>query len=350
MYRQFGDTTLVPGAQTFYPVVATYIVRQQDILPDGRLRAELYYSGLSHQNIINEPVSEIKWVNTVVKNPCIDVSANCVGGVGESAPITCSGTVRNCGDIALIDVTVSNSVNGTVKSIGSLAVGETKSLTDAWVPLNPCTSTTAIFTAQGWDELNGNSKRVTDTASTTCVNTLTPGIDVTQNCSGSPVVPGGTQGFSGTVRNTGNVTLTSVVVVNTLGGTVLPAMTLAPNQERSFSGSYAVPTNSCSTTSTSTATGRSICGVQVTDTASSTCLTLIPAPLCDIDLYPGLTVYGCVGATYGIQYTTNLNQNTNWVGVTNVTLTAPSYLWHDSQPATLPQRIYRAVVGPTSIP
>jgi hypothetical protein len=40
-----------------------------------------------------------------------------------------------------------------------------------------------------------------------------------------------------------------------------------------------------------------------------------------------------------------------WVlGMVNVTLSVPTMIWFDMQPANQPQRYYRAVPGPISIP
>ena len=67
-------------------------------------------------------------------------------------------------------------------------------------------------------------------------------------------------------------------------------------------------------------------------------------------LYPGIAIDGVVSQTYGIQSTSDLSNTNSWVGVTNITLTVPTQLWYDSQPATQPQRYYRVVPGPISVP
>ncbi len=66
--------------------------------------------------------------------------------------------------------------------------------------------------------------------------------------------------------------------------------------------------------------------------------------------YPGLTINGVVGLSYGIQYTTDLRMPHSWQGLDNVTLSVPRQTWYDPQLATQPQRYYRLVPGPTSIP
>jgi hypothetical protein len=86
-----------------------------------------------------------------------------------------------------------------------------------------------------------------------------------------------------------------------------------------------------------------------TATSGSAILTVNPYGV-SLDLYAGLTINGMVGATYGIQASTNLGDPLGWRGVTNVTLSSSEQLWLDSQPATHSRRFYRVLPGPISIP
>ena len=67
-------------------------------------------------------------------------------------------------------------------------------------------------------------------------------------------------------------------------------------------------------------------------------------------LYAGVTIAGVVGQTYGIQANTNLATTDGWQGLTNITLSLPSELWFDVNPANQGQRFYRVVPGPIPIP
>jgi len=78
-------------------------------------------------------------------------------------------------------------------------------------------------------------------------------------------------------------------------------------------------------------------------------VTVNPAGV-SIALYPGITIDGVVGLTYGIQYTTNLNNTNDWFGLANVTLGTTNELWFDVQAATQPRRFYRVIPGPITIP
>jgi hypothetical protein len=63
-----------------------------------------------------------------------------------------------------------------------------------------------------------------------------------------------------------------------------------------------------------------------------------------------LTIGGLANQTYGIEAATGLDQPGGWLGLTNLTLTAPTNVWRDPSPATLPRRYYRVVPGPISLP
>jgi hypothetical protein len=67
-------------------------------------------------------------------------------------------------------------------------------------------------------------------------------------------------------------------------------------------------------------------------TSSNAHLTVNPAGV-SLALYSGITIDGVVGLTYGIQYSTDLSNTNGWQGMANVTLSVPTELWFDVQPA-----------------
>jgi hypothetical protein len=72
--------------------------------------------------------------------------------------------------------------------------------------------------------------------------------------------------------------------------------------------------------------------------------TLIVNPAgVSLGLYPGLSITGAVGKTFGIQYITNVAATTGWVPIANVTLTQHVQLWMDT---SQPRRFYRVVAIP----
>jgi hypothetical protein len=108
---------------------------------------------------------------------------------------------------------------------------------------------------------------------------------------------------------------------------------LLTNLQATNAGNYSVViTNDCGST-----------------TSSNAYLTVNPAGV-SLALYSGITIDGVVGLTDGIQYSTDLSNTNDWQGMTNLTLSVPTELWFDVQPANQLQRYYRVVPGPITIP
>ena len=83
-------------------------------------------------------------------------------------------------------------------------------------------------------------------------------------------------------------------------------------------------------------------------TSSAALLTVNPSGV-SIGIYPGITIDGVAGRTYGIQYATNLDSPA-WINLTNLTLTVPTQLWFDSEAdvssGSQPRRFYRVIAVP----
>lgn len=74
--------------------------------------------------------------------------------------------------------------------------------------------------------------------------------------------------------------------------------------------------------------------------ASSDPATLVINPEgVEISLFSGLTIVGNVGQSYSVGYVTNVT-DTNYISLTNLTLSTPSQFWIDPQPATQGKRFY----------
>jgi len=107
--------------------------------------------------------------------PCIDVTKYCEDASGPGEPITFYGTVTNCGNVTLLDVTVVDDHAGEVLFITSLAAGEYADFAGSYMPeTSPSTNT---VTAEG----TYNSTTVWDEASATCE---VPVVD--EGCNRSP--------------------------------------------------------------------------------------------------------------------------------------------------------------------
>jgi uncharacterized repeat protein (TIGR01451 family) len=269
-------TTLQQGESDFYLDVVSYVVRAQDIQPDGTVLATARDIGVIHQNDSNSSGGGFQGVNTEINLPCVAITALCVGSVGETGAITFTGTVTNCGNNTLVGVTVTNLNDGGIFTVlfpTNLALGQTASFSGSWIPLTPCIPSTATLTVRATDEFTATPRTVTSFTTVTCQNTFSPGIKVTKGCPAQPVAPGQLLTFSGSVSNTGNVTLTNIVVVNNQPVAITPVFTLAwlaPGATANFTGSYLAPAN-CSVSDTLTARANSRCGGAVTNTASAAC-------------------------------------------------------------------------------
>jgi len=273
-------TYLVNGQSDYYPSNVCYVVRQQDIVSDGMggsiVRATASDTATIYQNDKPSQGGANQGVNTEVSQPCLGLTVQCSGSVGQTGAITFSGTVTNCGNDTLVSVTITNLVNGgafPVVFITNILSGQAASFNGSWVPVNPCSPSTATLVAAGTDQFTTHPQTVTSSANTTCSEVLTPGILVSKTCPVAPVAPGQLLTFSGSVSNPGNVTLTGIVVVNNQpvpNTTVFAAASLAPGAITNFTGSYLAPAV-CSISDTLVATATSTCGIPVTNTASATC-------------------------------------------------------------------------------
>jgi hypothetical protein len=71
-------------------------------------------------------------------------------------------------------------------------------------------------------------------------------------------------------------------------------------------------------------------------------LVVNPANI-SLGLYAGITIEGVPGYTYGIEYTTDLQNTNSWQSLTNITLSQPVEIWVDTNvnvPTAL-KRFYR---------
>src|SRR6185295_5148592 len=127
-----------------------------------------------------------------------------------------TGAVSNSGNITLTNVLVVNNQPATNTSVFgplTLAPGQITNFTASYtVPADSCGPYLDTLTARGQDKCFGRS--VTNIASATCAGTNSPALIVTKICPPTPLQPGQPLVFTGTISNSGNITLTNVLVVN----------------------------------------------------------------------------------------------------------------------------------------
>ena len=153
-----------------------------------------------------------------------------------------------------------NNLSGStpVFTIASLAPGASADFTGSYVAPTNCS---AVSTLTG----SGRSicgVAVANAATTTCPILTTPQVLVTAVCPAAAVAPGTVLTYTGTVRNTGDITLQNIVVVSdrpAANTRVFTVAALAPGAAATFTGSYTVPINVCPVAATLTATAQNLC-------------------------------------------------------------------------------------------
>ena len=252
----------------------------------------------------------------ILTTPLLALTQDCPANpASPGGLLTYSGSVSNAGNITLNNLVVTNSQSGNTPllTLATLAPGAAANFTGSYVApaTGPATSTSTARAVS----LCGAA--VTNTASSACSILTTPGIAVTKHCPLPPVAPGGTLVFTGTVTNTGDVTLTNVLVVNSQPAPATPVLgpiTLAPGAGTNFTGSYLVPLDACSAADTLTATGQDAnTGLTMTDTASA---------ICALDTTPGIAITqscppGPVSAGSSVEFG-GLVSNTGKITLTNI--------------------------------
>jgi hypothetical protein len=195
--------------------------------------------------------------------------------------------VNNCGNVPLVNVTVvddngtpGNPADDITINIGSLAVGGSAPYSaNNTVPVG-CGPFTDTVVASGNNQCSGAPVQSSPASCTTLVTTA-PAIAVTLACPVQPTVTGNLIIYTGTVSNSGNVTLINVTVVDYQASpsTVLTVPSLAPGATANFTASFIAPADACSVSSTVYATGSDNCtGRVVNNSASAGPCPLITTP------------------------------------------------------------------------
>jgi uncharacterized repeat protein (TIGR01451 family) len=196
-----------------------------------------------------------------------------------------------------------------------------------------------------------NGEKVSATSTDVCPLESLPSLGLTRICPVSSVPPGSTFPYTGWVTNTGNVTLTNVIVLSSqpaANTVVLGPIDLAPGQIENFSGSYVVPPNGNPSLDTVTATGTDTCGGATVKVAAN-CLGIVPLSLPVIG--PLNSASGAIriswtttpGVTYMLQYKAHLSDPT-WTTLPGA-ITASGNVTSIMDPgATDGERYYRVMV------
>jgi hypothetical protein len=253
-----------------------------------------------------------------IVNPCISITKDCdfaqtaCGGTNFAygAPIVFRGTVRNCGDIRLVGVSVTDTPSGPFSSqsaitfdtvqpggaafTGSLNPGESVVYHGSYQPSgNLCGPFGDTVVATGTD-VASIPKTVSATNSVSCPVCTVPGIRVIKTCiQPTNVLAGATVSYSFIVTNTGDVPLQNVIAVDDNFTPTNPAddiTTVIGNlpvrgSAGPFTGTFLTSTANCGgsgfLTNTVRVTGANICNPAQTVSDFSACRVHV---ICECDL------------------------------------------------------------------
>ncbi len=338
-------------------ITGTYVITQTDI-DAGKVTNSALATALDPQNrnvtdISGTAVNNNTGTETpVTQTPSIAlVKTAAVGGTGVLGnTITYTFTVTNTGNTTLHNVVVTDPMVGltiTGSPIASLAVGATNStikgtyvITQADIDAGKVTNS-ALATA-----LDPQNRTVTDISGTAVNNNTSTDTPVTQTPSialvktaavGGTGILGNTITYTFTVTNTGNTTLTNVVVTDPMVGLTItgsPIATLAPGATNStIKGTYVIiqadidagkVTNSALVTAKDPQNNNitDISGTTVNNnTSTETPVTQAPAiALVKTAVYNGNATKAALGDTITYTFTVTNTGNTT---LSNVVVTDP---------------------------
>jgi len=295
------ETTLIP-ADTVLPGFGTgfgpqvfnipCVVTLNDGVSVGSARVTAPNALLLDNNATpGSPANIDKSITVNVFRPCIEVTKECDGApFAYGAPIKIKGTVTNCGDIILHEVTVVDDQAGLLFGPADLAAGASADFSGQYDPTGDlCGPFTDTVTATGTASDLDVPVEVTDDASITCEIETNPCIDITKTC--PPTVAAGTTSYevSGVVSNCGDVPLENVTVVDDGGtpgepgdDTTIPIGNLDIGGSAPWSATVTVPEGFCGQiVNTVAATGADVCTEEtVNDSANCTTEVLCPPDIC----------------------------------------------------------------------
>ena len=310
-------TTLLPGASTTCTKVYTLTQADADA---GVVNNTASASGTPPTGAAVTATDSTSTTITRTATISLVKSAGALSANAAGATLPYTFVVKNTGNVTLTTVGVSDSKVGTVSCpVTSLLPGisttctATYTVTQAEVDAGTVNNTA---TASGTPPTGA---AVTTTSSTTTPVTRTPAITLTKSA-GAPsgMSAGSTIAYSFLVKNTGNVTLTSVGVSDPKVGTVsCPVSQLAPAATTTCTKTYTLTqadVDAGTVNNTATATGTPPTGSAVT-TTSSVVTPITRSPAITLDKQAGTPSGTTAGSTIAYVF---LVKNTG-----NVTLTGP---------------------------
>nr|WP_051315853.1 gliding motility-associated C-terminal domain-containing protein [Algoriphagus vanfongensis] len=250
-----GPISLSPGASDNTTFTATYILTQDDIdagyvvntaLAQGTSpKDEVVEDESSDPTPVEEPNTECETCTEteIPQNPAINVVKTDNGAVVDAAGdvITYTLTVSNTGNVTLSNVMINDPLTGLDVNVGTLTPGQSIAQnTDYVVTQQDMDNGTVLNTVITSGESPDGEDPTDEDEIETPVERL-PNISLTKEVDLESVSKAGiVLNYTLVVKNTGNVTLSSGDLKDPKTGLSVPGITLAPNEEKTFTTTYTV--------------------------------------------------------------------------------------------------------------
>jgi uncharacterized repeat protein (TIGR01451 family) len=309
----------------------TYTSADFTTATNGVYRWRAFFAGDTTNNAVNGACNAVNESSEVFKPGIFIQKTTSTPQVVSGGTATFQITVKNTGDVTLTNVHVTDvQAPGCARTAAEIAqiqphasstFAPNDQVTYSCTLANVTQNVTNVATATGTPPVGGD-QTATDQASVVVIH---PSITITKTTSTPTVLSGGTATFGITVKNDGDVTLTSVHVTDTQApgcartaaqvATDRGSSTFVPNDTYTYSCTLANVT--ASLTNTATSIGTPPVGPDVT--ASSNASVTVIHPAIAITKTPGTQAVDSGGtATFTLTVT-----NTGDVTLTNVTVTDP---------------------------
>ncbi|WP_162142723.1 DUF7507 domain-containing protein, partial [Algoriphagus marincola] len=231
--------TLSPGDTK--TVKTTHLVTQQD-LDAGDLTNTAIVDAVD-PNAVTIEVTDALTINAV-QNPGIEIVKTALTStyVAVNDLLEYEIKVTNTGNVTLSSVTVEDPLTQTNQNVGTLIPGASQTITVSYFVTQADLDNGSIINTATVSATDPSSNTVQDQSSVTVQGTSSPSLNFTKAADKINVqAVGEIITYSLEVTNTGNVTLSDLVVEDNLTGFVSsPPFTLAPNASQSFTTTYTV--------------------------------------------------------------------------------------------------------------
>ncbi|MGV8886286.1 MAG: DUF7507 domain-containing protein [Microbacteriaceae bacterium] len=343
--------SLAPGQTVI--AQATYTVTQQNI-DQGAVRNTASSSASFGATVVTGPTGQVV-TSTVAASPSITLTKTgaLAAGVRAGETVNYSFVVRNNGNVTLTGATLTDplsglgaiTVTGGTGTLATLAPNQTVTATASYVLKQSDVDAGSVANTARATANPPTGAAVTVTAPASVALTPTASLTIVKTgalASGATGVAGETVTFGFTISNPGNVTISGVVLTDTLAGLSTPSISwpaasgvLAPNATATGTATYVIKQSDVDAgtiANTASVTGKTPAGVTIAPASSSVSVATATADArITVTKSANLTSGARVGdvITYTIGITNPGNQTLTGVVLADTLpgLSTPSISW-----------------------